>query len=285
MIKKLIVLSLVAILSLASVVPTFARNDENDEKENKGQSMSEVKKEMKKENKEENQESKNEKKEKKELEKALRFAPKTLTLAGKLVSVNTAASTTEITISVDKVWPARPKRLSASSTIVYPEVGKNLTIKVSNKALMVRAYGAKMKVSEMSVGDDLRITAKFNKDGSVEARVIRNNSLHVLLNQKGAVESIDAAGLSFVLKQEKRTLIVKTDAKTKFHLRGSTSTSFADLKVGDKVMVKGIINTNIKVVYASAVTIQRPKLTPAPVPAPTSVPATSTTSTALTTST
>lgn len=257
-IKKLIVLSLVAILSLASVAPAFARENEN---KGKGRDVSEVKKEMK------------------ELAKALKFAPKALTLAGKLVSVNTAASTTEITISVDKVWPARPKRLP-TSTIVYPEVGKNLTIKVPHKASMVRAYGAKMRVTDLSVGDDLRITAKFNKDGSLEARVIKDNSLHVLQNQKGVVESIDAASLSFVLKQDKRTLTIKTDAKTKFKLRGATSTSFADLKVGDKVTVKGIINTNLKVVQASAVTIQRPKVTP--VPAPTPVPVTTTTSTSST---
>jgi len=263
--KKLAILSLVAMLSLVSVAPAFARADK---KENKGRVVSEMKKEMKKENKEE----------KTELEKSLRFAPKALTLAGKLVSVNTTASTTEITIMVDKVWPAKPKRMP-TSTVTYPEVGKNLTITVPKKALLVRAYGAKMKVSEMSVGDDLRITAKFNKDGSLEARVIKNNSLHVLLNQKGAIESIDTAGLSFVLKQKKRTLTVKTDGKTKFHLRGSTSTSFADLKAGDKVMVKGILNTNFKVVYAHTVTIQRPKVMPVPVPAPTPAPVTSTTST------
>jgi len=142
---------------------------------------------------------------------------------------------------------------------------------------LARAYGAKMPVSEMSVGDDLRITAKFNKDGSLEARVIKDNSLHVLKSQKGMVESTDAANLSFVLKQNERVLTVKTDGKTKFQLRGSTSTSFADLKVGDKVTVKGILNTNLKVVRANAVTIQRPKVVP--VPAPTPVPVTPTTST------
>ncbi len=262
--KKIAVLSLIAMLSLVSFAPALARNDENG---GKGKEMSELKKETKKEKKED----------KNEMEKHLRFAPKSLSLAGKLVSINTAASTTEITITVNKAWPAKPKRMSASSTVVYPEVGKDLVIKVPKKAMLIRAYGAKMKVSEMSVGDDLRITARFNKDGLVEARVIRDMSLHILLNQKGAVESIDAAGLSFVLKQEKRTLTIKTDAKTKFHLRGSTSTSFADLKVGDKVMVKGILNTNLKVVYANAVTIQIPKVMPVPVPVP--VPATSTTST------
>ena len=261
--KKLAVLSLIAMLSLLSVAPALARAEG---KENKGRIISEMKKEINKAKKEE----------KKELERAWKFVPKALALTGKLVSVNIAASTTEITIMVDKVVPAKPKRL-ATSAVVYPEVGVNLTIKVPKKAMLVRAYGARMKVTDMSVGDDLRVTAKFNKDGSLEARVVKDNSLHVLMNQKGTVESIDAAGLSFVLKQAKRTLTVKTDAKTKFHLRGSTSTAFADLKVGDKVTVKGILNSNLKVVYANAVTIQKPKVMPVPALAP--VPATSTTST------
>lgn len=278
MMKKLITLSLVAALSLASMAPGLAHADEN---KGKGRGVGEVKKEMKKEIKEEKKELKNEIK---ELAKALRFAPKALTLTGKLVSVNTAASTTEITVTVKKLWPARPKRLS-TSTVAYPEAGKDVMLKVPAKAMLVRAYGAKMRVIDLSVGDELTITAKFNKDGSLEARVIKDNSLHVLQNQKGVVESIDAAGLSFVLKQEKRTLTVKTDAKTKFKMRGATSTSFADLQVGDKVTVKGIINTNLKVVQASAVTIQRPKLTPMPAPTPTPVPVTTTTSTAPTTST
>lgn len=261
--KKFIVLSLVAVLSLASLAPALAREDEN---KGKGREKSEIKKELKKESKEE-------KKEFKELEKMLRSAPKAMTLTGKLVSVNTAASTTEITVLVGKVWPSRPKRLS-TSTVSYPEAGKEVVVKVPEKAKLIRAYGAKMTVAELSVGDQLHITAKFNKDGSLEARVIRDNSLHVLQNQKGVVESIDTANLSFVLKQEKRTLTVKTDAKTKFKMSGSTSISFADLKVGDKVMVKGIINTNLKVVTAHSVVIQKPKAVPVPGPTPTSTPPT-----------
>lgn len=274
--KKFIVLSLVAVLSLISFAPAFAREDED---RGGGKERSEIKKELKKESKEE-------KKELKELEKMLRFAPKAMTLTGRLVSVNTSVSTTEITVLVAKVWPSRPKRLS-TSTVSYPEAGKEVVIKVPGKAKLIRAYGAKMSVADLSVGDQLHITAKFNKDGSVEARVIRDNSLHMLQNQKGVVESIDAAGLSFVLKQEKRILTIKTDVKTKFKMRGVTSTSFADLKVGDKVMVKGIINTNLKVVTAHSVVIQKPKAVPVPGPTPTSTPpaptstppATSTTST------
>ena len=279
--KKYLISSLVAVMSLVSLAPALA----NENKENKGKSAEarasvEIKKELKLEIKEEKKEMKEERKEikdqLKELEKAIKFAPKALTLLGKLVSVNTATSSTstEITISVTKVLPGRPKRMP-TSTVSYPEVGKNIVLKITNKALLIRAYGAKMKASEMSVGDELRIVAKFGKDGSLEARVIKDNTLHKLLNKKGTVESIDVGSLSFVLKQDKRTLTVKTNANTKFHMKDSTSTSFAALQVGDKVTVNGIVNINTKTVDASSVIIKKLAPTPTP-PAATSTPTTPT---------
>jgi hypothetical protein len=256
------ILTLVAVMSLVSFAPALA--NENKSEKNAGKKAAEIKKELKKEIKEENKEIKGKLK---ELQNALRFVPKAMTLTGKLVSINspTSSTSTEITINVIKALPARPKKF-ATSTVFYPEKGKDLVLKISDKALLVRAYGAKMKISEMTIGDELGIVAKFNKDGSLDARVIRDNSLHILLNKKGVVESIDANGLSFVLKQDNRTLAVKVTDKTKFHMKGSTSTSFADLKIGDKATVTGIINTNIKTVYANSVIIKRPPAVPAPIP-------------------
>lgn len=264
------------IMSLASFAPALAV--ENAGKKNVGKEIKELKKEIKEERKEV-------KKEVKELQNVLRFAPKALTLLGKLVSVNSATSSTEIVVNVSKVLPGRPKKMPTSTAMSYPEKGKDIVLKITDKTSLIRAYGAKMKISEMSVGDELRIVAKFNQDGSLEARVVKDNSLHTLLNKKGIVESIDVAGLSFVLKQDSRMLNVKTDDKTKFFLKGSTSTSFADLKVGDKVTVNGIVNTNIKTVYAKSVTMKRPLVAPTPTPIPTTTPTPTTTTTPTPTST
>lgn len=273
--KKYFILSLVAVMSLVSLAPALA--NENKGRGNDRKEAAQVKKELKKEIKEEKKEMRDDLK---ETGKALRFAPKALTLVGKLVSVNSATSSTstEITINVTKVLPGRPKKMP-TSTVSYPETGKDLVLKISDKTLLIRAYGAKMKVSEMSVGDELRIVAKFGKDGSLEVRVIKDNYLHMLRNKKGVVESINASDLSFVLKQDERALTVKTDASTKFHMRGNTTTSFADLKVGDKVTVNGVLNANTKIVTAHSVAVvKRPVVVPTPAPVtPTSTPTTSTT--------
>ncbi len=285
--RKYFILSLVAVMSLVSLAPALAT--ENEGRKGKGKEVAEMKKELRKEIKEEKKEMKEEKKEikdrLKELEKAIRFVPKALTLVGKLVSVNTATSSTstEITVNVTKVLPGRPKKMP-TSTVAYPEAGKDIVLKVSDKTLLIRAYGAKMEVSEMSVGDELRIVAKFGKDGLLDVRVVKDNSLHALRNKKGIVESINASILSFVLKQDNRNLTVKTDEKTKFHMKGNTSTSFANLKVGDKVTVNGIVNINTKTVDANSVTLKKsvvisvppPVVPTSTIPTPTSTPTTPT---------
>ncbi|TSC84733.1 MAG: hypothetical protein G01um101413_117 [Parcubacteria group bacterium Gr01-1014_13] len=260
--KKYLILSLVAVMSLASFAPALAHenrgNGDNEGNHGKGKKNEirlsvEAKKELKLELREERKEIKDRIK---ELTESLRFAPRALNFAGKLVSVNsTSTSSTEITVNVTRVSPNKPKRLS-TSTVSYPEVGTNIKLKITDKTLLIRAFGGKMKVSEMSVGDNLRITAKFNRDGSLDVRVVKDNSLHVLRHKKGVVESINASLKSFVLKQENRNLTVNTNSSTKFHARGNTTTSFADLKVGGKVMVTGIVNTNIGIVNAASVIIK-----------------------------
>lgn len=259
--KKYLILSLVAVMSLISLAPAMARgNDEKEGKNNEDRKSEvraniEIKKELKLEIKEERKEMKDRIK---DLRQTKRFAPRALNLTGKLVSVNsTSTSSTEITVNITRVSPGKPRKTS-TSTVIYPEVGKNLVLKISDKTSLIKAWGGKMKISDMSAGDEMHIVVKFSADGSLDVRVVKDNSLHILRNKKGIVESINASISSFVLKQEKRTLTVKTDANTKFKLRGSTSTSFADIKVGDKVTVSGIVNTNLNTVNAASVLIKKP---------------------------
>ncbi|OGH91365.1 MAG: hypothetical protein A2534_03750 [Candidatus Magasanikbacteria bacterium RIFOXYD2_FULL_39_9] len=280
MLKKYIILSLVAVMSLGSLTPALAHdgNDKgNNGKREVAQAKKELKKEIKEERKEMREEVRDEVKDKLEaLKKALKFTPRSLSFTAKLVSVSnvtTTPSSTEIVVSVARVFPVRHKQIP-TSTINYPEKDKNITLKISDKTTLVRAYGGKMKLSEMAVGDQLHIVAKFNADGSLDVRVLRDNSLHIILHKSGMVESINTSDLSFVLKQSNRVLTVNTDGETKFYMKRTTTTSFADLKVGDKVSVEGIINLNSKTVKARSVTIsKRAPVAPTSTPTPTSTPA------------
>lgn len=58
---------------------------------------------------------------------------------------------------------------------------------------------------------------------------------------KGKIESVNAAGKSFVVTNKKTaaTTTVTTDASTKFVKQDESAGAFTDLKVGDKVQVGG----------------------------------------------
>lgn len=249
--KKYLIIALVAVMSFVSLAPVFAK-----EEENRGREIGEVKKELR----DNSQELKDKNKDKaKEFERAFKIAPRALTLVGTLASVNlttTTSSTAEITVHITGVFPGTPKHWP-SSTVSYPEKGKDLTLKLNTKTSLLRAYGGKMKLSEMAVGDEVRVVAKFEKNGTLRVSVVKDNSLHIILNRKGTVESIDAANGTFVLKQEKRTLTVKITAATKFTLKGAGTIGFADLKVGDKVKVEGIVNLNTKTVDTREVVVSK----------------------------
>jgi len=257
--KNYLILSLVAVMSLVSLSPALA-NENKENKGNKGKNAEvranvEIKKELKLEIKEERKGLKDKIK---ELTHALRFAPRAVNLTGKLVSVNNVStSSAEITVNIARVSPNKPKNMP-SSTLTYPQASTTITLKITDKTSLIKAWGGRMKISEMSAEDQLHMVVKFNADGSLDLRVLRDNSLHILRNKKGIVESINASITSFILKQNKRNLTVKTDANTKFQLRGNTSTSFADIKVGDKVTVSGIINTNLNTVNAVLIIIKKP---------------------------
>lgn len=264
--KKYLIGSLVVAVALMSVAPALASQDR--EQENRGSLISaEVKAGLKLEDR------RNDDQQKKDLEKSLRFAPRALTFVGKLVTVagvseftSTTTSTT-ITVNVTKVMPNRPKKLT-DSAVVYPEVGKNIVLTLTKKTTFVREFLGKMKLSDMSVGDEVRIVAKFNKDGTLSTMALKDNSIHMLESKKGEVVSLDAASKSFVFKQGDKTFTVKTDADTKFVSRiddTKTTIAFADLKVGSTVRVEGIVNTNLN-------TVIKTKLVTVKAPAPTSTP-------------
>ncbi|MBP6859453.1 MAG: hypothetical protein KBC69_02440 [Candidatus Magasanikbacteria bacterium] len=255
--KKYLILSLVAVMSFVSLAPALAR-----EEENRGQEMSEVKKELSERVRDEKKELQNKLK---EVAKTLRFAPRSISLVGTLVSVNsTGTSSTEITVNLTKVGPQTPKKWPPTSTVAYPTKGSNIVLKLTDKTALYRGYWGKMKLSEMGVGDQLHIVVKFNTDGTLNVRWVQDQSLHIILNKRGSVESVDTANSTFVLKQEKRTLTVKVSSATKFKMKGSAdAASLATLKVGDTVSVEGIVNLNLKTVSASSVTIaKRPVVTP-----------------------
>lgn len=245
--KKYLVLSLVAAMSLMSVVPAFAQD-------NQGENRSDIAK-VKMEVKAEKQELKDRLK---ELAKKSKFNSRAVTVSGKITAVNTAnAAAPEVTIFVTSVGPKMPKNWP-TSTVAYPTPSTSLTLKLNEKSPLFRGYWGNMKLSEMAVGDEVRAVVKFNADGTLSVKWLQDKSLHVILRKSGTVESVNTANGTFVLKQPTRVLTVKTTGNTKFVTKQNTAASLANLKVGGAVKVEGIVNLNTKTVAATSVKVVTP---------------------------
>ncbi|MEK7680815.1 MAG: DUF5666 domain-containing protein [Patescibacteria group bacterium] len=234
--KKIFIVSLIVAMSLLTLAPALANDDRRNDSDKTASTLG----------------LENKVKEAKE-KLAKKLIPRAVTFKGELVKLSGTTLPAELTVKVVIVSPKKMKKWTG----VHPEATKEFTFKVTDKTVLTRGYGAKSSLSEMAVGDQLRVVVKHGEDGTWTAKVVKDNSVHMLWSKKGTVESIDVTNRSFVLKQDKRVLTVKVSDKTKFLLKGSTTTTFADLKVGDAVAVKGVVNTNLKVVEARTVVIKR----------------------------
>lgn len=209
---------------------------------------------------------------KKKVQEVKKFVRRSVTLTGELKEVKGAAVPAEIVIVANRVLPKKNKNWEA----VYPEASKMITVKLDEKTRIIRRYGGKSSLAELTVSDKLHIVGKVNEDGTITAQVVKDESIHATLRvHNGTIESIDAAASTFVLVSGKQKLTIKIDANTVVWVNGVKSTS-ADLKVGDKAHVRGVINNRTKVISATHVKVNRRMATPAPAP----VTPTTTTSTA-----
>ena len=226
--KKTFILSMIAAMSLLSFSPALA-NEGNDNHENSTSTFatSTIK---------------------------AKFVRRSFTVKGTITALPGPVAPTNLVIKVTSLFPHKAKKWAGS----YPVIGNGLTVNIASTTRIIRLYGAKAGLGELQAGDEVRIIAKTNEDGTVTARVVRDNSINWLVWNRGTIESIDVANKTFTFKQPKRTLTVKVTDATKLSVRGVTSSTFADLKVGHKADVKGVINTRLNTVDAYKVTARTP---------------------------
>lgn len=209
-----------------------------------------------------------------------KYVRRPASIQGELVSMSGTTLPATIVVSVSKVAPKKNKKWTGA----YPEVKKELTVVIDANTKFVRKYWGKSSLEELTVGDKLDVRVKTNEDGTLTATLVKDDTLHWTWKvHNGVIEGLDATAKTFILKQNnKKSVTVKVDAKTKILVPpySSTSSTFADLKVGQVAHVRGVINTKTKIITASLVRVNA--LVEA-LKTPTSTPVAATTSTATTT--
>ncbi|MEK7079541.1 MAG: hypothetical protein AAB929_05720 [Patescibacteria group bacterium] len=132
-----------------------------------------------------------------------------------------------------KQFHGKLKTISGSVLTITTREGKDVVINVVKETMLKRRFGANSTLSEFMVGDELAVVSK-NQD----AKYIRNLSIQ----RRNAVFTgtiTTKADASFTLQTLSRGLqSVYISSTTVIHEKDKVKT-YADLAVGDKVLVKG----------------------------------------------
>jgi hypothetical protein len=127
-----------------------------------------------------------------------------------------------------------------SLTLSTPS-GKSVTVTVSDQTkIHLSRSQIEGHLSDIQVGNSVRVRGRQNDDGSLEARLIlvlsswRTKAVRI----RGQVTAVK--GNAFTLHAKRGDFTILTDDSTQYQVRGSQEISIDNLKVGGRVLVKGI---------------------------------------------
>lgn len=185
--------------------------------------------------------------------------------------IHAAGSTLEVHISDNGkvlVRGAKVASVSGSNVMATTSWGASSiswTVNTSANTEMVRRYGGKLALSEISVGDFISFQGDLAQGSSgfvVNAKVVKNWSVQKVRSDSfGSVSSINATAQSFALLVggERGTITVNVLSSASI-MKGDAKAVFADIKVGDKVRVNGLYNNLTKILEAEKVKIYVEKI-------------------------
>lgn len=127
------------------------------------------------------------------------------------------------------------------ATLVVSKGGKDFTVNVDAKTQLRRRFWGKATLDEFMVGDTLNVIGLWADDGhtTINATLIRDASI-----QKrhgvffGVVQSLLGSGWTMTTKRGTETVTVS--ASTKLVNRTGQPITQGDVKVGDRVRVRGL---------------------------------------------
>lgn len=130
----------------------------------------------------------------------------------------------------------------SGTTLTVSKDGKTYSVNTDANTHFQRHYWGKSSLAEFSVGNKVNIHGKFTDDTktSILARLVRNLSI---MKRHGVFlgDVTLKNGDNFVINSKGRgDQTVYFTASTKFVKRNEQSMTYADLKVGDRVRVKGV---------------------------------------------
>lgn len=118
-------------------------------------------------------------------------------------------------------------------------------------------------LADLQVGDRVAVQGRW-QDGKLQANVVGLIPAELRDKALGQVQSIADSTLT-ITKPDGSTVNVATTAETKYHAKGIENPSFADIKVGDIVIVVGQLNDST--LTAAQIGFQTPRARTGPLAA------------------
>lgn len=179
-----------------------------------------------------------------------------IVLYGDLTAKSSQTVPSDLTVAVKRIQgrvQGKGKKVFSN----YPAVEKVVTVRITSDTNIVRKYMGKADLSELMVGDKLMVVGKLQEDGSVNAQLVKDESIQVVFKaRKGEVITIDAAAMTFMMKNGDKEYKIYVTANTKFAKAGMKEVKFSDLMVGNKVVVRGVIRQVRNEITADSVVIR-----------------------------
>lgn len=180
-------------------------------------------------------------------------------------------STLEVHISDNgKVLVRGAKVTAVSGSIISASTSWGVaslawTVNVMTDSQLIKRSGGRSLMSEIVVGDFISFQGTLVTTSAtpiiVNATTVKDWSIQKTnTTLSGTVKTVDAVGLKFVLASSKNgDVTVNTSSATTFK-KGDVASVFADAVVGAKVSVKGLFDSQSKVMTASEVKVSVPAL-------------------------
>jgi hypothetical protein len=199
----------------------------------------------------------------------------TLTLAGVLVALPTGAfaaeASTTSALQINKNGIARV--VNAEVTSVSGNLISAVThfkdtlaswVFTTNASTTIRTgAGATSTTSGIAVGDKISVAGALTSFGSTlgvtATRILDVTKLASWKGTSGTIQSINTTNGTFVVKLENRTVSVQTNATTTWATGATSTAAFANLTVGAKVKVTGMLNADKTILTASKVVVSPAK--------------------------
>ncbi len=164
-----------------------------------------------------------------------------------LVRLDSAIIPTTIQIRVDKTPGLKANDVN---NLIGTE-GTLVTVNITEDTKIVRKYFGKTTLSELSVGDKLQVVGRVNDDGTLDAKVVKDNSIWKTSTQgyAGVVTSVNATSSYIIVNWAPFKHI--TNKKLKEKLSGENSGVSAqslpknELKQSLKERIKAVIAETI----------------------------------------